>query len=118
MESSSLTPKQRHRWILVILGIGAGLNIVVRSVSSSDIGNLIGSVAGIACLLSVAWLIGLGPFRKVQRPESRQVEAVQELASPGEETPIQELERLAQRWRAGEIGEAEFESEKRRILSR
>jgi hypothetical protein len=112
-----LSPKQRHQWIVAILGIGVGLNLLIRVVSSSEIGDLVESLVGLGCLLSVAWLIGFGPFRKVRRPVSTQDKPTRQHSSPYDESPIDQLDRLGHRWWAGEISDADFDAEKRRILS-
>ena len=108
-----LSPKRR---VLVVLAVGAGLNVLIRSVSSSRIADVLGYLIGIGCLLAVARFIRPGPLRKRRRPVSQQVEPVRHVSSPDRENPVDQLVRLAGRRESGELGQDEFDAQKRRIL--
>jgi hypothetical protein len=105
-----LSPKRR---IGVILGIGIGLNVLIQSVSSSRIGDLVGSLVGLGCLLAVARIIGLGPLRKNRHPVSPEVVPV---SSPERDSPVDQLIRLGELRKSGGLSQDEFEAEKKRIL--
>ena len=108
-----LSPRRR---IGVILGVGIGLNVILRSVSSSRIADLVGSLVGLGCLLGVARIIGLGPIRKSRRRVNTDVEPVRHAASPERDSPVDQLMHLGELRKSGGISQDDFEAEKCRIL--
>ena len=117
MTGWQLTPKQRQLWIVATFGIGAVLNVLIRSVSSSGIAVFVESLVSLGCILTVAGLIGRGPLRKAFLPVSPQVEPMRRTSSPDQQDPIDQLVRLAELRKSGKLSQDDFEAVKARILN-
>ena len=90
------TTPRRRLWLIVWYGLG--VVIATSSIRQPIVGDLIEDlVFVVGILLALAGLSGIGPLRETP-------------------TAVDQLDQLARRWRAGELTNDQFETQKGRIL--
>ena len=97
---SWITSPRRRLWLIAVMGLG--LAAVILSSPQPIVGDLIESLVFLVFgVLALVGLLGHGPLRVKSNPDISEVD---------------QLVRLGELWRSGEISRDELEAEKRRIV--